>query len=382
MGTFSGISFKFRTQVLSIAPAFCRQLEIRVRKLIHILTTLGLVSAFVASSAFADQKVPTTVTSGMGHGINALGYDPMWKDPDQARFKPGYYRMLKVAGFSFIRVPLIAFGHMDEDGTLDPQWLATLDDVVKRATDAGLAVILDEHDYHICGTNPDLCHRKLVSFWSQIAPRYKNAPQSVMFELMNEANTKMTPDKWNVVLADLLKLVRKTNPHRRIVIGPADYDSFKDLDKLKLPADDHNILVTIHYYDPFRFTYQGAAWVKPSRKNDIGHKWGSDQDRKKVEQDFAKMAAWSRKTGRPVIIGEFGTYNKGDMASRARWTATVARTAEKHKFAWCYWQFDYDFNAFDEKKGEWVTPLYQALFPPKKPAGKTTKDLGKQLSEL
>jgi len=64
---------------------------------------------------------------------------------------------------------------------------------------------------------------------------------------------------------------------------------------------------------------------------------------------------------RPVFLGEFGSYDKGDMESRTRYTAYVARTAEKLGFSWAYWQFDSDFIVYDIEKEKWVLPILNAL---------------------
>jgi endoglucanase len=49
------------------------------------------------------------------------------------------------------------------------------------------------------------------------------------------------------------------------------------------------------------------------------------------------------------------------MASRARYTAFVARTAEKFNFCWSYWQFDSDFIVYNIEKETWVKPILNAL---------------------
>ncbi len=53
----------------------------------------------------------------------------------------------------------------------------------------------------------------------------------------------------------------------------------------------------------------------------------------------------------------------GDMESRARYTAHVARTAETMGWAWAYWQFDSDFIAYDIERDRWVEPIWKALVP-------------------
>jgi endoglucanase len=52
------------------------------------------------------------------------------------------------------------------------------------------------------------------------------------------------------------------------------------------------------------------------------------------------------------------------MESRARWTAFVAREAEKQGWSWAYWQFAGDFVLFDMASQKWVQPIREALMPP------------------
>jgi endoglucanase len=52
------------------------------------------------------------------------------------------------------------------------------------------------------------------------------------------------------------------------------------------------------------------------------------------------------------------------MDSRARYTASVARAAEKRGWSWAYWQFDSDFVLYDSAKDAWVEPIKDALVGP------------------
>ena len=202
----------------------------------------------------------------MGRGVNVLGYDPVWTDPAKARFTPGHFKIIRDGGFSTVRIVLQSFEHMDGDNRLDPQWLATLDTMVKAAVDDGLNVILDEHDFTVCGKDAAGCRVKLNAFWSQIAPRYKDAPNKVMFEILNEPNGVMTPDLWNTLLHESLAIIRTTNPTRNVVIGPGYWNGLEQLPALNLPEDDRHIIVTFHYYHPMEFTHQGASWVEFHRR--------------------------------------------------------------------------------------------------------------------
>jgi endoglucanase len=133
---------------------------------------------------------------------------------------------------------------------------------------------------------------------------------------------------------------------------------------LKLP-DDPNLLVTFHYYDPFPFTHQGATWTGPDIQKLKGIAWGSDADRAQLRADFEKVAAWSKANKRPILLGEFGAYDKSGTPTdmRAAYTSAIAREAERNGFAWSYWQFDSDFIAWDMAKDAWFEPIRAALLP-------------------
>jgi endoglucanase len=109
------------------------------------------------------------------------------------------------------------------------------------------------------------------------------------------------------------------------------------------------------------FTHQGAPWSKENKVLS-GIKWtGTSEEKELIETKLKVAADWSSANDRPIFLGEFGAYDKGDMDSRARYTAFVARTAEKFGFSWAYWQFDSDFIVYDIDKDKWVIPIKNAL---------------------
>ena len=302
--------------------------------------------------------------TALHRGVNILGYDPIWREPAKARFQARHFAQIRRGGFDFVRVNLQAFRYMDAQDRLSPAWLKRLDWVVEQAKAAGLSVILDEHDFEPCSADPAMCRVRLGAFWSQVAPRYRRAPATVSFELLNEPHGKLDAAAWNALLGEMLAIVRRTNPTRTVVVGPTQWNSLAELGSLELPANDRNILVTFHYYEPFRFTHQGASWAKLSDVSGVS--WGSAEDRARLAADFDRVRAWSARTGRPVLLGEFGAYDKSGtpIALRAAYTAAVARAAEARGFPWAYWQFDSDFVVWDMKADGWVGPIKDALVPP------------------
>lgn len=311
---------------------------------------------FVAMDTF--QQV-----SAMGRGVNVLSEDPGWSDPAQARFKPEYFQKIHDAGFSTVRIVINSFDHMDPYYVLDAGYLKYLDKMVDAGLAAGLQVILDEHDFNFCGEQPELCAQKLNAFWAQVAPRYKNYSNRLMFEILNEPHQKFTPELWNAQIKQTLPVIRATNPVRNVIIGPANWYSLDFLPKLELPVSDRHIIASFHYYYPMEFTHQGSPWVMQYK---LTHQsWGSDADLARLNADFDQVKAWSDTWNRSIFLGEFGAYETAPEKSREVYDSAVARAAEARGFAWAYWQFDKDFILYDIAKDQWVEPILKALIPGK-----------------
>lgn len=321
-----------------------------------------------AAPQFSEPFTPVDAAaeaSAMGPGVNLLGYDPVWRDPGKARFMPGHFRIIRQAGFKNVRVVLQAFDFIGADGKLDAQWLATLDGFVKAALDAGLIVVLDEHNFQFCAKDAATCRVKLNAFWTEIAARYKDAPNRLVFEILNEPHGALTPELWNRQLAETLSIIRASNPTRNVVIGPAMWNTLDVLPLLQLPEADRHIIVTFHYYKPMEFTHQGAAWAGPQYANLSGVTWGTPEEQKILSQQFDLVKTWSLAHDRPIYLGEFGAYDKAAMSERAKWTTAVRQAAEVRGFAFAWWQFDGDFVLWDHAKPGWVEPILNALIAPK-----------------
>jgi endoglucanase len=324
---------------------------------------LWLFSLLLLCNNLSGQKISAVEQNKkLGRGVNIIGYDKeLWKDHTTGRFKEKYFRMIKEAGFSNVRINLHPFSHMDSEFKLKEYWLETLDWAVKNGLDAGLMVILDMHEYNAMAADPLAKKEMFLSLWKQIAPRYKDQSSDLIFELLNEPNRKLTPEMWNTFLVEALEIVRSTNPDRTVIIGPGNWNGIESLTSLLLPENDRNIIVTVHFYHPMKFTHQGAPWSKENA-NLSGITWtGTKEEKELIDKRLNVAGEWSEVNNRPIFLGEFGSYDKADMESRARYTSYVARTAEKLNFSWAYWQFDSDFIVYDIDREQWVTPILNAL---------------------
>lgn len=326
--------------------------------LVSIICLSTIVSIAQTGIAFKQNK-------RLGRGVNIIGYDPIWKDSSKARMQESHFKMIKEAGFSNVRIVISPFKFSLNDATfqIDPKFFKTLDWAIKTALKYRLMAIVDFHEHGAMGKNPIENKPKLLAMWQQISEHCKNYSNNVLFEICNEPNMK--PEIWNSIHTEALQILRKSNPKRTIIIGTINGNQIKHLKDLSLPEEDRNLIVAIHYYSPIQFTHQGAPW-SVKNKNLSGIQWSqSIAQEDSVKADFDIAEQWATQNKRPLTLGEFGAYEKADLASRVRWTNYISRQAELRKWSWSYWQFDSDFILYNMEKAEWVDPIKQALIPKK-----------------
>lgn len=272
-----------------------------------------------------------------------------------------YFPVIKKGGFSHVRVPVrfSTYALKSSPYTINETFLKTrIDKIILAALDNGLSVIINIHHFDELFTDPAGNKARFLAIWKQLGARYKNMPKEVYFEILNEPHDKLTPAIWNEYLAEALTVIRADNPNRTVLVGTAEWGGASGVNKLVLPQDQ-NLIITIHYYNPFDFTHQGAEWVTPIPP--VGRTWPQGNDAANLENEFKTLSNWAIANNRPVHIGEFGAYSKGEIYSRYSWTHAVRTTAQKYGFSCAYWEFASGFGAYNATTGEWDSSLLLAL---------------------
>lgn len=319
---------------------------------------LALFLLVSVSEAYAQGVLP------IKRGVNLTGLEAPLEGSWGVVIKDEYFELVKEAGFDHVRIPIRWNAHSlyESPYTIKDYIFERVDHLVSEAFKNDLYVVINIHHFEEMMKEPEKYRDKFIALWEQIADHYQDYPESLWFELLNEPCMNLNSNLWNDYLKEAIEVIRKTNPDRKIVVGPADWNNINRLKDLKLPQGDENIVVTFHYYNPFNFTHQGAEWVSPSPP--VGVKWsGSEEEKKAVERELDIAAEWSRDNGDvPLWMGEFGAYSKADLDSRARWTEFVARSAEKRNIAWAYWDFaSAGFGVYDYLNKIWQVSILKAL---------------------
>jgi endoglucanase len=305
------------------------------------------------------------------------------------------FAQMKKEGFDHVRVPIgwHQYAGPGPDYTLDPEIFSLVDFVVTNALQNKLAVMINIHHFNALDQDPVAATPEFLAIWRQIAAHYQKFPNQLAFELDNEPHENATTALMNPIYAQAIAEIRQTNPRRTIVVEPGGWGSIGELNNLVLPPDD-NVIVSVHCYDPFYFTHQGATWTSgqtpvtgivfpgppaqplvpdPSlqlRKAlvewiDKYNTLPTDQNPSSPLAFTAKLKflrEWSDYYGRPIHLGEFGAFTRGDEQSRVNFYGAFRRTAEENHLGWCIWDWNSGFRYWDKTNHRAMPGMHEALF--------------------
>ncbi|MBR1860641.1 MAG: glycoside hydrolase family 5 protein [Lachnospiraceae bacterium] len=282
-----------------------------------------------------------TFTKYMGNGINlgntmeaydrALGtnasvstYETKWGQPVTTA---EMIRGMKDCGFDSLRVPVAWTNMMDwENGdyTINEAYLDRVEEIVNYALDAEMFVIINDHWdggwWAKFGSSNETSAAEAFemydAMWSQIADRFKDYGDMLIFEAANEElgdglndnsdwpdSGKLTMDQRysltneiNQYFVDLIRKSGGNNDDRFLLVAGYNTDFTMTCDKrFEMPTDSakNKLLLSVHYYTPWNYC--------GSEKN---ARWGIKKDYKEMNGLFAKLTKFTD-AGYGIIIGEY-----------------------------------------------------------------------------
>ena len=304
---------------------------------------------------------------------------------------------IRSQGFDHVRIPTGWNYHVGPapDFTISNSFFALEDFMVTNALNQGLGVIINIHNWNEFATNAPANTNEFYALWRQIAAYYSNSPPPVTFELINEPNGPGSSTAiLNPIYAEVIRQIRLTNPNRTIFMDPGQWNGISELANVLLPDTDSNLIVTVHCYDPFYFTHQGATWPGPDTATTgvifpgppltplipaggIGAyvtNWiadyntipagGNPSSPIAFVSELQMARQWSDHYGRPVHVGEFGAYSAyADTHSRANFYTTFRSTLDGLGLGWAMWDWNAGFHYWDANTGQPVPGMPAALFP-------------------
>ncbi len=253
---------------------------------------------------------------------------------------------VRAAGFRTVRIPVTWLGRVGDapDYTIDADWLNRVAEVVGYAENAGLNAIINIHhdgansqywlnikDAATNATTNAAIEAKLKAMWTQIANKFADKGNFLIFELMNEihdgswgwgdnktdggAQYKVF-NEWQQVCVDAIRATGGNNATRWI--GVPSYCANPDLavSNLVVPTDAaKHVMVAVHFYDPNEYTL--TAKYTEWGHNASSSKKASWGDESNVTKIFKSLKTKFIDNGTAVYIGEMGNVNRSDSREEA-----------------------------------------------------------------
>ncbi|MCJ8211589.1 glycoside hydrolase family 5 protein [Mucilaginibacter sp. RS28] len=333
---------------------------------------------------------------GLDNGISISWLEQTW-NPEALKENPlknTDFQLLKKLGFKTIRLPVAFEFYQAKPGGIAPL-LSRIDNVLAQCRRYRFKLIIDYHYGEINDTNYTSATQKAINTWLLISKRYgKVSGDELFFEIYNEP-PHMDPAKWKDAAYNITTAIRKADPDRTLLVGASNYNSIYELSRF-VRLSDENIIYTFHFYEPFFFTHQGAAWVgdqvattgvafpyneknfpqlNPKAKNTWGetnyYQYAKDGNEQSVKDKLGIVKAWGDKYVVPLVCTEFGVYNKyADLDSRCRYIKAVKTSLRALKIPGILWDYHTNFSIFTGPPSEAHLPpcMRDALAP-----GKPTK---------
>ena len=197
---------------------------------------------------------------------------------------------VKEMGFNTMRFPVTWGGHVGQapDYKINKEWLDRVEEVVNYALSNDMYAIINLH-HENSWLVPTYAQEKrsteqLVKIWEQVATRFKDYGDYLIFETMNEPRVENSPNEWsggtpenrqvinnfNLAAVNTIRSTGGNNAKRHIMI-PAHAASAIDvaLNDLVIPNNDDRIIISIHNYSPYFFAMDVNGTAS----------WGSSSDR-------------------------------------------------------------------------------------------------------
>lgn len=342
-----------------------------------------------AQMPFTELTVDEMVAE-MGNGWNLgntmdghTGFTPsetLWQNVETTQ---ELLKAIHDMGFNTVRVP-VTWGTMidDENGyAINEKWMSRVQDIVDYAVNMNMYVIINVHHdgaeqsgwLRIAAEDLGPVKAKFAGVWKNIAERFKDYDEHVIFESMNEVTGGTSDKKKEIsVINELNQIfvntVRETGSNNayRWLSCPGRYTNIADTTNedlgYKLPNDtvENRLFVAVHYYDlGFGLSESMSATEFPESKVKA-----LIEDFKLLQEDFTSK-------GIPVILGEYGAFNKNNTEQRVYHMEVVTRLCQQMGIVPCYWDQgwydltkspDFSYTLVDRETLEQIYPeIIQAM---------------------
>lgn len=346
----------------------------------------GATQTVSAQMPFRDLTADEIVAE-MGTGWNLgntmdghTGFTPgetVWQNVETTQ---ALIKTVHDAGFNTVRVP-VTWGTMIDDSNnyqIDEKWMSRVQDIVDYCINMNMYVIINIHHdgaeqsgwLRVGAEDIDPVKEKFAAVWQQIAERFKDYDEHLIFESMNEVvgpddsldgiikDTRVI-EELNQIFVDTVRATGSNNEYRWLSV-PGRYTNITNSTRedvgFTLPNDSisNRLFVAVHHYD----------WLFGLAENTTNTTFNLSSFNSYFDM-FEALVEKFTSQGIPVIMGEYGAINKNNTAERTYHMEGMNRLCQLSGVVPVYWDQgwydltmtpDYSFTLFDRATCEEIYP--------------------------
>ena len=237
------------------------------------------------SSTAAELAAKIDLGWNIGNTLEATGGETGWGNP---KITKKLIDLVKQSGFNAVRIPVSWNQHLSNSSTseIDRVWLARVKEVIQYCVDNDMYVLVNVHwdggwlENNVTEAKKDEVNARQKTFWEQIAIRFRDFDEHLIFASANEPNVEDASGmavlmSYHQTFIDAVRSTGGKNAYRTLVVqGPStDIEKTNNL-MTTLPTDpaSNRMMVEVHYYTPYQFALmtEDATW------GNMFYYWGAD----------------------------------------------------------------------------------------------------------
>jgi endoglucanase len=295
----------------------------------------------------------------LGNTFDADPSETSWGNPETTQ---AMIQAVHAAGFNTVRIPVTWTDHIGAAPayTIDPAWMAKVQQVATWVNAAGMYAIVNTHHdadgqwilfddpgantTSLSAANQAQITTEIGAVWTQIAAAFQSYGDHLVLECFNEPHGNVNgygggdaPSRTilNAYLAACMKAIRGTggnNATRYVMIQGLGAAAVQvSIQAVKIPNDDPNVLFSVHSYFPWPFA-SGSTTT-----------WGTvASDYTDMSGNLDQILGWLPPT-EGIVMGEWGSIKADDLSSRVAHAAAYAQDITKAGMCPIVWDDGGDF---------------------------------------
>lgn len=358
---------------------------------VQIKVSVIACSMLFFTSCGTNQRMVPLTNFNINRGVNIgnwLSGPPLNHNRRSTVFTTEDVNRLAGYGFDHLRIPVDEDNIFVDSVKVDKETISLIHQTIEQCQEKGMKVIIDLHSTrsHTFMSskmdnntlwNSKYAQVRIVKIWELLMMEFeKYSEKLVAYELLNEP-TAEKDEQWNRIANLLIKTIRKKNKKRIIVLGSNRWNYVGNLEKLEIPENDPNIILSFHFYEPMLLTHYEASFNKFAnlrlpekiqypgklfsdsvynilsvKDKELVNPYRKEYNKQYFRSKWIPAIKYAKSKGLRLYLGEFGCLPNAGEGIRLVWLSDVVSLCKEYNIAYSLWEYNNVFGFAERGTGK------------------------------